>query len=287
MLLLNLKTSKNIKLDFFHLEEKDTTNENIFINPKYKPVLNNFSRFLVTFDDGTTIASGIADIALGYTFSVYREVVGSNELKFVSKLDDGALSIVDYNVVNDTDYKYYIFKESTDAISEAVVSNDVKTCWWEWSLVDLQQDLNNDKIYYANSQNIWLFGLNLTTSSVSQNISVTTYNNLTTYPRVSVGKQNYKSSSISTLLGSIKKVGASQISYIEPASLLEEWNDFCVNGNIKLMRDRKGNSMLVAITNTTSQVGDVLKEQANTVSFDWVEIGSTKNISIIGGNANV
>lgn len=287
MLLLNLKTSKNIKLDFFHLEEKDTTNENIFINPKYKPVLNNFSRFLVTFDDGTTIASGIADIALGYTFSVYREVAGSNELKFVSKLDDGALSIVDYNVVNDTDYKYYIFKESTDAISEAVVSNDVKTCWWEWSLVDLQQDLNNDKVYYANSQNIWLFGLNLTTSSVSQNISVTTYNNLTTYPRVSVGKQNYKSSSISTLLGSIKKVGASQISYIEPASLLEEWNDFCVNGNIKLMRDRKGNSMLVAITNTTSQVDDVLKEQANTVSFDWVEIGNTKNISIIGGNANV
>lgn len=287
MLLLNLKTSKNIKLDFFHLEEKDTTNENIFINPKYKPVLNNFSRFLVTFDDGTTIASGIADIALGYTFSVYREVTGSNELKFVSKLDDGALSIVDYNVVNDTDYKYYIFKESTDAISEAVVSNDVKTCWWEWSLVDLQQDLNNDKIYYANSQNIWLFGLNLTTSSVSQNISVTTYNNLTTYPRVSVGKQNYKSSSISTLLGSIKKVGASQISYIEPASLLEEWNDFCVNGNIKLMRDRKGNSMLVAITNTTSQVDDVLKEQANTVSFDWVEVGNTKNISIIGGNANV
>ena len=111
MLLTKLAVNNSVKLDFLHLEEASSNNTDIFSIPKYKPTLNNDSRFLATFDDATTTARGVADVALGYNFSVYREVNNTNQLKYIARLGDGALTMTDYNVVNDTTYKYYIFKE--------------------------------------------------------------------------------------------------------------------------------------------------------------------------------
>ena len=193
MLLTNVTVTNNIKLDFFHLEEKSDTNNNIFNNSQYKPTLNNYSRFLVTFDDGTTISEGIVDVALGYNFSVYREVKDTNQLIYVAHLNDGSLSMTDYNVVNDTTYRYYVFKEDESAISEAVISNDITTCWWDWSLIDLIPSTTEKGLYYADSNQMWKFNLNVTSESRTQNINTTTYNNLTRFPKVSFGKSNYAS----------------------------------------------------------------------------------------------
>ena len=74
MLLKKVKIMENVKLDFFHLEESSINNPDIFANTKYKPSLNNYSKFLATFDNASTIAKGITDEALGYTFSIYREL---------------------------------------------------------------------------------------------------------------------------------------------------------------------------------------------------------------------
>ena len=283
MLLTNVTVSNNIKLDFFHLEQQSDTNNNIFSNSQYKPTLNNYSRFLVTFDNGTTISEGIADVALGYNFSVYREIKDTNQLIYVAHLGDGSLSMTDYNVVNDTTYRYYVFKEDESAISEAVVSNDVTTCWWDWSLVDLIPSSTEKGLYYANPNEMWKFNLNVTSEARTQNINTTTYNNLTKFPKVSTGKMNYASGGLTCLLGDIQKLNNGQISYVEPASMLDSWNNFCTNGNIKLLKDRKGNAMLVTITANSSQVDDVLKEQANTITFSWVQVDDTTGITIIGG----
>ena len=109
MLLTKVSVNDKVKLDFLHLEEATSSNADIFSNSKYKPTLNNDSRFLATFDNATAIARGITDIALGYTFSVYREENNTKQLKYIATLGDGALTMVDYNVVNDSTYKYYIF----------------------------------------------------------------------------------------------------------------------------------------------------------------------------------
>ena len=100
MLLTEVKVSNNVKLDFFHLEEKSSTNANIFSNSKYIPTLNNYSRFLVTFDDATAVSKGIVNVALGYTFSVYKEIKDTNQLLYVARLGDGGLSVTDYGVAN-------------------------------------------------------------------------------------------------------------------------------------------------------------------------------------------
>lgn len=282
MLLTKVSVNDNVKLDFLHLEEATSSNADIFSNSKYKPTLNNDSRFLATFDNATAIARGIADIALGYTFSVYREENNTKQLKYIATLGDGALTVVDYNVVNDSTYKYYIFKEDESAISEAAASNIASTCWWDWSLIDLVQSKDNKNLYYANPNSIWKFNLNVSSGEVAQNVNNTTYNNFTRFPKVSTGKLNYSSGTLTCILGNVEKMNDNSIGYIEPASLLDDWNDFCTNGNIKLMKDRKGNAKLVMITSTSAQVDDVLKEQVNTITFSWTQIEDAANVTVIG-----
>lgn len=282
MLLTSLTVNNNVKLDFFHLEETSSTNADIFNNTQYKPVLNNYSRFLVTFDNGDTISEGVADVALGYNFSVYREIKDTSNLVYVATLGDGGLSMTDYNVVNNTTYRYYIFKEDESAISEAVVSNEASTCWWNWSLVDIIPSTEQSNLYYATGD-VWQFDLNISSSAVTQNMNNTTYNNLTRFPKVSAGKLNYSTGSLTCLLGSVQKTSNSLAEYVEPNTMLDNWNAFCSDGNIKLLKDRKGNAMLVMITDTSAQVDDIIREQANTIAFTWVQVDSIDNVTIIGG----
>lgn len=283
MLLKKVRVNDGVKLDFLHIEEASSTNQDIFSNKRYKPTLNNYSRFLAMFDNANTTARGIADVALGYTFSIYKEVEGTNQLKYVAHLEEGGLSMTDYNISNANKYKYYIFKEDESAISEAVTSNVVEACWWNWSLIDLIPSTEEKNLYYANPNSIWKFDLNVSSSARTQNIQTTVYNNLTKYPKISIGKSNYSSGSLTCLLGDIKRTTTSLGEYIEPATMLDDWNDFCTNGHIKLLKDRKGNAMLVGINNTSAQVDDILREQANTITFDWTQVGDVSDITIIGG----
>lgn len=282
MLLTKLRVKDNVKLDFLHIEEVSSTNPNIFSDKKFKPTLNNYSRFLASFDNGDSIANGIADVALGYSFSVYKEEKDTNRLRYVAHLDDGSLSMVDYNVANNQTYKYYIFKEDESAISEAVISNDIDTCWWDWSIIDLIPNENEKDGYYADKNSIWKLNLNLSSSVKNQVIDVTVYDNLTKFPKVSTGKNNYSKGSLSCLLGNIQKTSDSLGKYIEPASMLDEWNNFCANGRIKLLKDRKGNAMLVNITETSSQIADEIPEQPTTITFGWVQVEDITNVTIIG-----
>ena len=282
MLLTGLTVHNNVKLDFFHLEESSSTNANIFNTAKYVPVLNNYSRFLVTFDDGTTTSEGVADVALGYNFSIYREVKDTNQLVYVARLGDGSLSMTDYSVTNNRTYKYYIFKEDESAISEAVVSNDVSTCWWDWSLIDIIPSTSEKGLSYTTGD-IWKFNLNISSAARTQTLNNTTYNNLTRFPKVSSGKLNYSTGSLTCLLGDVQRTTNSLAEYIEPSTMLDEWNKFCADGNMKLLKDRKGNAMLVMVTGTSSQTDDVTREQTNTITFSWVEVEDIDNITIIGG----
>lgn len=282
MLLTGLTVHNNVKLDFFHLEESSSTNANIFNTTKYVPVLNNYSRFLVTFDDATTTSRGVADVALGYNFSIYREVKDTNQLVYVARLGEGELLMTDYGVTNNKTYKYYIFKEDESAISEAVISNDVSTCWWDWSLIDVIPSTSEKGLYYTTGD-IWKFNLNISSAAKTQTLNNTTYNNLTRFPKVSSGKLNYSTGSLTCLLGNVQKTTSSLVEYVEPNTMLDEWNKFCADGNIKLLKDRKGNAMLVMVTGTSSQTDDVTREQTNTITFSWVEVEDIDNITIIGG----
>ena len=51
---------------------------------------------------------------------------------------------------------------------------------------------------------------------------------------------------------------------------------------MKLFKDRKGNAILVMITETSSQLDDVTVEQVNSITFNWVQVEDIEGITIIG-----
>lgn len=263
----------HVTMDFLHVERQSEKNADIYVN-QYIPSLNNNSVALITFDDNNNNCRGITDSALGYTFSIYREKDNSNELEYITRINEGALSLVDYNVANQSQYLYYVFKEDDDYISAANTSNVVNTCWWNWSLIGMNK--GEDGNYYVDTDNIWLFDLNIESADTTHNFTKTEYQNLTQYPKVSIGKINYASGSLTCLLGKINNN-----SYYEPAEMTNAWRDFCVSGEIKLLRDRKGNSLIVEIMDASSNVMDETVEQARTITFSWTQTGNTNGMTIM------
>lgn len=266
----------HIDLDFSHLEKKENgQNANIFVN-NYRPQPTNYTRSLITFE-GSNDSIGVSDDALGYTFSVYRLESGDKILKPIYSSAEGKLSITDYNIRNKKEYQYYIFKEDQTSISKALLSNSVETCWWDYSVSGLQLVDMETNTYKVSVEDVWLFNLNLSSSSTSQNFQKTVYDNLTRFPQVSVGKANYASGSFSGLIGNIDK-GV----YKEPPELVEKWSEFCADKSLKLLKDRKGHKYIVSIQSTTNQIMDETREQATTVTVNWTQIGDADDYVIIG-----
>lgn len=266
-----LKT--NVNVDFFHLEEESENNVNIFTN-NYIPKLSNDSKALITFEDNDNKLKGISESALGYLFSVYREKNNSNKLEYIARLNDGSLSMIDYNVANQNQYKYYVFKEDDNYFSGANISDSVETCWWDWSIIGVAE--NNDGHFIVDTTNIWSFELNLESAETVQNFSKTEYRNLTKFPKISNGKLNYASGGVTCLIGQIRNN-----KYVDTTEMLEAWNNFCVNGQLKILKDRKGRIMVVDITSSSSKIMDITSEQVNTITFNWTQIGVTDNMTII------
>jgi len=265
----------NITLDFFHLEESSVNNANIFTN-RYIPSLNNNSKVLITFDSNNN-CEGVSESALGYSFSAYREESGTNELKYLTKINDGALSLIDYNIANQKEYTYYIFKEDDNTISAANISDPVEACWWEWSITGITKASYNTEEYTVNSNDIWIFSLNIESAEKIQNFNKVEYRNLTKFPKISQGNLNYTTGSLTCLIGEIRNNN-----YVDTVELLNAWNDFCTNGQLKLLKDRKGNKMIVDIMSSSTKTYDETKEQADVLTFSWAQLKDSDDMTIIG-----
>lgn len=270
--------SPQVKFDFFHLQVNSNSNDNIFVS-KYIPSLKNNSIALITFDDifsNIYDSYGITNTASGYTFSVYKENKTNNNdrLEFVAKLSDGFLSVVDHNVQNNREYVYHVYKEDENYTSSDVISNSVTTCWWDWTITGF--NLGDDGVYRVDPTNIWRFSLNISSGDIGSTISKTVYENLTKFPKVSSGTMDYNQGSLTCIAGNIQNDV-----YEETLGIIRQWDFFCASGELKLLKDRKGNRWIVDITSNSIKTADESVEQYITITFNWVELMDADYISII------
>lgn len=270
--------SPQVKFDFFHLQTNSNSNDNIFVS-KYIPSLKNNSIALITFDDifsNIYDSYGITNTASGYTFSVYKENKTNNNdrLEFVAKLSDGFLSVVDHNVQNNREYVYHVYKEDENYASSDVISNSVTTCWWDWTITGF--NLGDDGIYRVDPTNIWRFSLNISSGDIGSTISKTVYENLTKFPKVSSGTMDYNQGSLTCIAGNIRNDV-----YKETLGIIRQWDFFCASGELKLLKDRKGNRWIVDITSNSMKTADESVEQYTTITFNWIELMDADYISII------
>lgn len=270
--------SPQVKFDFFHLQTNSNSNDNIFVS-KYIPSLKNNSVALITFDDifsNIYDSYGITNTASGYTFSVYKENKTNNNdrLEFVAKLSDGFLSVVDHNVQNNREYVYHVYKEDENYTSSDVISNSVTTCWWDWTITGF--NLGDDGVYRVDPTNIWRFSLNISSGDIGSTISKTVYENLTKFPKVSSGTMDYNQGSLTCIAGNIRNDV-----YEETLGIIRQWDFFCASGELKLLKDRKGNRWIVDITNNSMKTADESVEQYTKITFNWIELMDADYISII------
>lgn len=270
--------NSQVQFDFFHLQKNEPSNSNIFVS-RYIPSLANNSISLITFDDTFTNiydSYGITNTAAGYTFSVYKENKTDNDdtLEFVAKLSNGSLSIIDHNVQNHMEYVYHVYKEDENYTSSDVLSNNVTTCWWDWTITGF--NLDDDGVYRVDPRNIWRFSLNIDSGDITESMSKTVYENLTKYPKLSSGSMDYNQGSLTCIAGNIQND-----LYTETIGIIRQWNFFCSGSELKLLKDRKGNRWIVDITSTSAKTADESVEQYTTISFNWIEIMNSDYISII------
>ena len=222
----------------------------------------------------------------------------------------------DYNVSNHRNYRYFIYlspteqppteQPPTEQKDKKIIyktSFNIYTDWQQWSITELHPTDESMKTFTANPEDVWLFNLNIDSGAQAQNVSFNEVQTLGVYPRISQGKGNYVSGSVSCLLGSdVISVGealkrglslsdagylemrkySSSITSNQRVDMLKAWRKLVASKNPKLLKDREGQSFLVSLSNSTNKPMDAARLQPNTINFNWTQIGTLDGVTIVG-----
>ena len=124
------------------------------------------------------------------------------------------------------------------------------------------------------------FGKNLSSGAMSNNNKPAILNNFTQYPTVQLAPQNYKSGSLTSLIGYIEYDNG--VEYDDTISLAERLYALSMTANPLFLKDRKGRLMRVRISDSISmETDDNTKQQAQTITLNWVETGSADGVSLV------
>lgn len=319
-----IKFSDNTKVDHIKIENKVYNDINEMLQEEDERanttiLLNNFVSEIDAyyFSQSTLFKNTLC--------SIYKKTYAQPYFSYVCTLKD-TVQLTDYNIHNHDYYEYlaviampksggrYVYQlyENKDDHDKIVYSN---TNWGSWSICNIEE--TDDENIYVKTGNAWILGLNLNEEKLTQNLSVTSWDTLSKYPKLSLGERDYISSTVTCLLGKMEEITVSEdpdaskdyryterinqsSTYQEPINheqklifadsiysreieKYEEWVEFCSDGSLKLLKDLKGNAWIVQITSSpeasyNTQVNGI----PTTVTFSWSEVMSADNISIIG-----
>lgn len=212
-------------------------------------------------------------------WQIYRTTPDSNVLEFVAKVPAFQSRLSDYGVANNNTYSYTIFAETENYISAPMpMVNSIITNWDSWSIVALSES-ETSGLYYTQG-NTWIFNSNLESGSFMQNVDKYTFETFTQFPKVSSGQRDYISTNVSALLGNIDPQTGEYVN--DNSILIESFKNFISSGDLKLLKDRKGNAFICETTSNSFEIDDNSVEQITTVNFDVIQVNSIQDVSVIG-----
>lgn len=249
------------------------------IDISYTPSWGVDTLFLANFNHNLN-AGNITTSSPITKWTIYKQDKNATSLKFICTVDSSKSNIIDYISPSNGEFRYVVFPETDSILCSPINSEYINPVWSNLVMYDILES-STQNIYYADTYNMWSFNGNISTDAMKQNIDKTIYSGLSRYPKVSVGKRNYINGSVSCSLGSVKQVDGLSSYINDNAELTNKFMDFVINGNKKILSDRKGNVLLVDIDKFSNKYDDRIYCQPTTISFDYTEIGSTDNISVI------
>ena len=111
-----------------------------------------------------------------------------------------SLRITDFSVRNRGIFSYSILPLTDTVVGARIETNKIKTDWYEWIFTSIGQV--RDNIYRPIEQ--WVFKLNIEAGNIQHNVNKVFHQGLSKYPKVSVGRTNYITTSVSCLVSDFK-----------------------------------------------------------------------------------
>ena len=185
-------------------------------------------------------------------------------------------NVLDYGAKSGRLYEYYIYLKNTNGKRSVITTEQFTPNWDKWVLFTADEGANKNEMLV---DQIFLFDLNISSGSMSNNNERTVIKNFTAYPRIQKSPYNYWSGTLKGLLGYI---APNLVTYIQTPEQLEEFKELSVNNKRKFLKDRDGNLFEVEISGPlTIDNTDNLCIDLKTKSISWVEVANTENISLI------
>ena len=235
--------------------------------------------------DWSSMASGLDPAVQG--FALYRRRGIDTELTKIAETEKTVFQAYDYGAASQQGtYTYYLFPfGATTYTSTPVVSNSISPCWWNWTLMECGET-EDKKIFSVLSA--FRFRLNVETGAMSNNNTPGLLQNFTPYPKVQLAPQNYKSGTLTAMLGAVSWT-KNKPNYTDTLAMRDALYALSVTQNPLFIKSRKGDLLRVRVSAPiTAQTNDATREQAQTISIQWVETGSTSGISLYAlGNMGV
>lgn len=252
---------------------------------------------------------------VGAVFSFYKKTPNQKYYEFITDLPLSEYALTDFNITNDEKYHYlvtvgvngiYSFYEAQEGSIDKPYW--VNTKWDFWTITDVLPS-DTDGVYIQQG-NVWKLRYNLESDGYTYNTSVTAWDSLSPYAKYSIGQKNYDSSNISCLLGDIKEYMidengevktifgytekgnvwskdqynesfTKELPYTREVEKMQAWREFITNGNLKLIRDIKGNAWIAQIVSSSASNDLASNYMQTRVSFNWQQADKTEGTSII------
>lgn len=250
------------------------------------PIFDKDTITLSTFGGDITASDIKQDnniIIKGYT--VFREAVGENKRYIAAKVGSEDTIVNDYNVCNNQKYKYYIIptyynsEDNSEKIGEPIITDDITADFQCCSIVGLLPT-NDKNMYKVDKNNVWSLGIDVSVENYKANFNKNTLNGIGRFPHLSTDTTNFLTLTVSSLIGDI--ACASNEYYGDTVNRIEDFIEFCHNGNLKLFKDCKGFVIPCDITDLSFSYDKECVQMPTTVNIEITQLDDRKNISVYG-----
>lgn len=265
--------------DFLYMADGEIdqfTLDVLMSNISWNPIAQSNTIFLADYNstaNATVYGDGIAD----YGCAIYRLKRGDSLMYHVADVANSVAALRDYGVKSNSSYKYYVFQKEEDFSYSTVIESQYVDVFFNQNF--LLECVYNDTDGTYRLQKTYPFALNANVSGLSNNNSPNILQNFTRYPTRQPASSNYKSGTLTALVGTLD---SRSYAYSDSWELANEITALSTSGNPKFLKDMKGEIWRIETSAAiTTDVKTGTLYMPITITIPFIEVGSADAVEII------
>lgn len=211
-------------------------------------------------------------------YSIMRQTVGDNRLEKIADVPDTTGQLKDYSTRSGQSYIYYVFPSGALAyLTQPMISNTVNVQYGFWAIVEAQKLGKN--AYSAVASHIFRYGAGgVQEGQFSNNNNPNVMATFTPYPLRQGSSANYMTGSVTGYIGTISNTKE----YTDTLAQSDAVFALSKSRNTLFLIDPKGHFLMVHTAAAVTMNVDTKKKQLpQTMTVNWVEVGSTANVHLL------